>query len=594
MLDTTTDQTYLNSERRAFAVHPSIIRSLIHEQASSLHKALAELVMNSVDAGASSVHIELNNEGFTVTDDGKGFTSRDEVEVLFEVFGSPHLQGDATYGRFRVGRGQIMAHGAITWRSGKFSMEVDIGRQDANLHYELVTHAEHQPGTVVSGIFAGRHMWLENEVQDLGEMVRYMAIPVHINGKLVSVDPATEQWDLQNEWAWYRFGSDGNTNIHIYDRGLFVAYKAAGQMYGRGGIIVSKQPLKLNMARNEINQDCDVWREIRKGARASFDLHLSKAKRLNQAEARALVTELISGKYVLSEATIRAIRKIKFIEDACGVSQSPMTMLGGNLAPGETHTFTVYDRKHAMVAERVQNEGLASVLPSWLFECGLRCTWGQEELEYLYEFRVVARLKIALGYSGTLSYLPLKHYVAELRSTHKLLSDQDLTIEQQLSLAQVRKINTLFGLARHVTRKIVVGLSDTATAWTDGISFIAITPECLDRLRLAGGAGHLVAILMHEYAHTDPSLEEHAHDMAFYQRFHQLMQKLGTHEVAERLSRAYMRGIAKAQIQPSKAVRYHVDQMAQLSPKLKAKRGSGTDQGKQRKVGHEASTFDNA
>ena len=38
---------------KTFSVHPALIYSIITKQASGLHKALLELAMNSVDAGAT-------------------------------------------------------------------------------------------------------------------------------------------------------------------------------------------------------------------------------------------------------------------------------------------------------------------------------------------------------------------------------------------------------------------------------------------------------------------------------------------------------------------------------------------------------------
>ncbi|HHQ2716965.1 TPA: hypothetical protein ACSPMB_002848, partial [Pseudomonas aeruginosa] len=47
----------VSGERRQFTIHPAVIKTLINEQAGSLSKAFAELVMNAVDAGATSVCI---------------------------------------------------------------------------------------------------------------------------------------------------------------------------------------------------------------------------------------------------------------------------------------------------------------------------------------------------------------------------------------------------------------------------------------------------------------------------------------------------------------------------------------------------------
>ena len=72
-----------------FKLHPSFIHSAIKDQASGIDKAIAELVMNSLDAGASRVDIHVNEIDekyhFTIKDNGKGFT-QETIENYFEIF----------------------------------------------------------------------------------------------------------------------------------------------------------------------------------------------------------------------------------------------------------------------------------------------------------------------------------------------------------------------------------------------------------------------------------------------------------------------------------------------------------------------------
>ncbi|HFV9292198.1 TPA: ATP-binding protein [Serratia fonticola] len=98
------------SQRLPFELDPQIIHHIIYSQAGSIGKAVIELLMNAVDAEATDVTLTLTRNGFTCQDNGKGFASRDDVLRYFGRFGTPHQEGDATYGRFRLGRGQIMAH----------------------------------------------------------------------------------------------------------------------------------------------------------------------------------------------------------------------------------------------------------------------------------------------------------------------------------------------------------------------------------------------------------------------------------------------------------------------------------------------------
>ena len=79
-----------DAERRSFRMDPALLWSVIKSQAGTLAKALLELVMNSIDAGASQVSITLTGTRLKVEDDGRGFQSRTEVTSWFETFGTPH------------------------------------------------------------------------------------------------------------------------------------------------------------------------------------------------------------------------------------------------------------------------------------------------------------------------------------------------------------------------------------------------------------------------------------------------------------------------------------------------------------------------
>lgn len=144
-------------ERRSFGIHPAILLTLMREQAGSVEKALAELVMNSVDARSTRIDITTSDTGFSIADDGKGFTSIDQLETFFDMFGTPHEAGDAYYGRFRVGRGQIMSYAKTTWRSGPFEMRVDIDPSAKDIGYDLVVHKAIAPGCRVDGEFIESH-----------------------------------------------------------------------------------------------------------------------------------------------------------------------------------------------------------------------------------------------------------------------------------------------------------------------------------------------------------------------------------------------------------------------------------------------------
>ncbi len=127
-----------SSEKRRFKMHPAMIYSSLHAQAGTLSKALTELICNSIDANASYVEIKLDNHTYEIIDDGRGFQSAKEIDEFFETFGQPHVEGDATFGRFRIGRGQAFSYSKSQWRSGQFEMIVDV--KNCGLDYDLVVH----------------------------------------------------------------------------------------------------------------------------------------------------------------------------------------------------------------------------------------------------------------------------------------------------------------------------------------------------------------------------------------------------------------------------------------------------------------------
>lgn len=245
-----------------FELDPQIIHHIIYSQAGSIGKAIIELLMNSVDARATAVRLSMTKEGFECSDDGNGFANREDVIRYFGRFGTPHEEGDATYGRFRLGRGQIMAHASTIWRSNEWQMTVDTRAMGYSYDLEQPEHA--LPGCSISG------RWYEpltdselmSAVQEIRDLVRYTPVSVELNGRVITRDPRTERWDAEDEFAWYRAKEDGA--VSIYNQGVLVRHDP-GHMWGAGGLIVSKKAIALNVSRTEIlRKTCPVWKAIAK------------------------------------------------------------------------------------------------------------------------------------------------------------------------------------------------------------------------------------------------------------------------------------------------------------------------------------------
>ena len=83
---------------RKFTVAPDIIYSLIKAQAGTLAKSVGECVMNSIDAGAGEITISVTQHKLVISDNGRGLTTREEIEQCFEVFGFEHKETDRVFG----------------------------------------------------------------------------------------------------------------------------------------------------------------------------------------------------------------------------------------------------------------------------------------------------------------------------------------------------------------------------------------------------------------------------------------------------------------------------------------------------------------
>lgn len=174
--------------RLPFELDPAIIHHIIYSQASSIGKAVIELIMNSVDANASTVKLSMTKEGFVCSDDGNGFATREDVLRYFGRFGTPHQEGDATYGRFRLGRGQIMAHATTAWRSRDWQMPVDTRTMGYSYELDDLPAGKPLQGCEIEGRWydALTDTELLSATQEIRDLVRYTPVAVELNGRMIT------------------------------------------------------------------------------------------------------------------------------------------------------------------------------------------------------------------------------------------------------------------------------------------------------------------------------------------------------------------------------------------------------------------------
>jgi len=346
-----TQTTTQKPERRKFRMDAALLWSVIQSQAGTAEKALLEAVMNAVDAKATKCNITVTETGYVVVDDGEGFKSRNEIESFFETFGTPHNDGDATYGTYRMGRGQLFAFSQTTWESGLFTMVVDI--KAMGLEYDLHNNDTPAPGCSITGT------WYEPidsaEVIRIGfelkQLAKWMQIPVILNGKKLNKEPENEEWTTVTDDAYIKLKTTGG--LMVYNLGALVRTYPDYQ-FGTSGIIVSRQQLSVNFARNDILlSKCDVWRRIRRILDKHCGKLVQKKTPLSGYEYRA-----VASRYARGEIQFSDVSQLGLLQDVSGKRRSL------NELSRAQKLCVVPDEKDWTIGERAMNQNLAFVIRS--------------------------------------------------------------------------------------------------------------------------------------------------------------------------------------------------------------------------------------
>lgn len=273
---------------KEFHVHPAMIYSLITKQASGAPKALLELIMNSVDAGATRIDVTMDSKGYEIADNGKGFKDAEQITSFFGTFGTPHADNDAFYGRFRLGRAQSFGISRTKWYSKNFCMEVDLkveldhDDKEAPLGYVVSEGHPYYSGCRIVGEFykeqnvgAVKDFFIASVgerpeqmpiIPALIKMIRYIPCDVFINNEKVNVSMAESAVSHETDSAHFIVDKvKGLNTINVYNKGVY-AYQLTSTYYS--GDIVSIEALDLNIARNEAKHTCGVAKKIRNKIKA--------------------------------------------------------------------------------------------------------------------------------------------------------------------------------------------------------------------------------------------------------------------------------------------------------------------------------------
>jgi len=514
-------------QNRSLTMHENLLYDVITRQAGTPEKAVLEAVMNSSEAGATSVYIKAdidndNNFIINIKDNGKGIISEKELTEYFETFGTPHSDNEnKVWAEFRMGRGQMFAFGDNYWRTGPFSMHVDI--KNLGLKYILTGNLPVFDGCEITIKFYKNpirsylYPSLDAFKNSIKKLIEFISVPVYFNGEQISFNPKNLKWDMEDKYAYYSFMKEGE-GIKIFNMGAYVK-TLCSYNYGTSGIIVSKNKLKMNFARNDIISDCIEFQEICNvinSRRKETLLHPNK-KNISADERKSLLRSLKHGDINLAEVFSKKIIK---------TCQNKYVSLKNIF---ENYGKWTFAPDNNITADKIQEQGVALCLSDSNLEF---LGYGQSNKDLFFEWLLNEQMDSYLirkseNILDRLSeqYIPFykeNGYNICLSESYK--QDCFIVSLDNMTTVEKRIVTILNNCLSLNNRVICIGESDVANAWTDGHSFIALNREFLKSLHIMNpsGAYTLLSVICHELAHDEETNNTHVHGEYFYENYYNL------------------------------------------------------------------------
>lgn len=506
--------------RESFETHENLLVSVIKDQCGDLWKALLEGAQNCMDAGATSISFTVDHHRIVIADDGKGFLDDDEIKRYFKTFGTPHEEGDSLYGRFRMGRGQMFSYGVNRWYSNHFILDVDLNNK--GMGYEKSYADKPFNGTKIEIDLYERlsKEELYELEREMSRAVKYYSIPVYYNGKQISAPPQNETWSMETDDAYIRFKD--TQSIQVYHIGTFICEMSASAL-GRGGVIVAKNALNVNFARNAIKDHCPIWRRIRKAYQDACNVENKTRTRLDDAAKENMVKQFIAGKINISDIFTR-----RLFNDATGSSIS----LSNILKRG------IYTLSCSEVGDKSADRAL---------QIGRALVFSKDTLERFDAASVRELVALISRRNRDASGAIIRHDLGQFLSRCEIIDTECLHEEFENSFEIIPKGNLkplekvwlsaleatfCSGMTKMFSvdkkpRRFYVGISPCADMWTDGNTFIAVNRDFLRdpvvNKRGIAGFAKVIDVAIHEFCHDENTEGSHVHDKSFYQEYHDLL-----------------------------------------------------------------------
>ena len=531
---------------REFKTHPRVILTLIREQSGSLSKAVGEAVMNSADAGATWVSITLSPQQLIIEDNGRGINAEAEIEEFFNTFGTPHAldenenSTDAKFGKFRIGRGQLFNYGHNTWTTGPFKMVVDLNAmmKRGDLKWETHSLPKAVDGCTIEIELYDRLSAAEmiNITEEITRMCKYMDMEIRLNNELVNTPPSTVRWTEETEDAYIKVNDGHTRGVEFYQQGIYVMTVPSWQV-GSSGIIVTKKPVALNFARNDVKRTDKLFNRVIAKFKKDSAVRARTKRDLTHGERKALLNQLLSGEESWSNNL-----SVKLFPDTNGTCWSINQL---RRLPGQEKIITQPDTTIGYCfAEKGDRRG------DVIMKLGLGIVFDLELLD-------LTRLKaekffdtIDYSLNNAYSHIPIHQLGKGADDKFRVIEEKDQTSLETEILRTMEEVMWFIMRAKsdidgdhfsHGDRRVLrVGISTCAEAWTDGKSYVAFSRDFLQKCGQGWGWVDLANLLLHEMCHAEADTGTHVHGPEFHQLYHDI-QAFQAPAYGKAIGKAYIR-----------------------------------------------------
>lgn len=490
----------------AFKSSVNLLKSVVTKQAGDWRKGLKELVQNSLDAcvveGVEpkiAIDVVENDDGSSTlvySDNGCGFgNSKKGITETFAVFGDSEKAGDDRFlGKFGMGRGQSISMiydpeadklagfiEIVTVSKGR-KYRIHELRVDEKLEFDLedLGKTDEKNGTRWK-VHSTAGRFVKSDVKRYVSNEFVLAHPIEVCGEPVICKPDGRRSETEDAVFYVVDSGDG---FELYDRGLRV--KTAWLFTGFSGSIVSKRPMNLNFARNDVLED-ERWTRIKKDGKELcmrwFETRSDKAH-VTEMKQTGLLEQMANDPVVAER-----FKAVPLIPLANGTRVSLDEMRSGTVlhAPkGDRYADDLITRSGIKVLNR-ESEG----------------------------FGVVSSILSGMGMA------PLDIKSAPEAREFRTLNHVEPTADEKPAMEFLNEVFNRMGYRRDIRiGKTAMNL----LGWTDGKFYVCIERRELAQHLATFKSGRklsfllaLVPLLAHEFSHDDSDEETDIHGPVFHE-----------------------------------------------------------------------------